>query len=435
MLYKPKPIKVAPPGHDLSAQSRKQHRCTRRTHDFARQAVLKLCIARPRNTTSIRCGCVLSCGVRHCSSVSRIAEFEDPRRWRWTRNALSSFPPCQLSKETTPARGLRTNINFDMGAVEALYIFDEHKYIHSSRTPHKSSSNRPARSKPILEHVYTGRPPSASTVLPLYLAHPAPRPSLLQLPSTSPPVLVFSIIQDGLLFLSTSSGEIEPLLVIEFLHRVADALEDFLGAPLLASKVDASYDVVAQIVGEMCDAGMVCNTEPNALREVVEAPTWVGNLLGGFGLPSYATPHPTLTSLHPATNHAPAPPPPYPPARPAPPSPAPPPPSPSPPPRPQPPQPPRAARSPGAAQTSATRATSSTSTLSSPSPSSSPPRAGPSPPSRRAPSPSPPKSPASRTSSSPSPPRPAATRSAARCACPASTPACAWRAGRSGRAS
>lgn len=108
----------------------------------------------------------------------------------------------------------------------------------------------------------------------------------MYLATTTPPVILFSIIQDRMLFLSPSSAEIEPLLVIEFLQRVADALEDFLGAPLLPSKIDASFDVVAQIVGEMCDAGVVCNTEPNALREVVEAPTWVGSLLGGFGLPS-----------------------------------------------------------------------------------------------------------------------------------------------------
>ena len=68
---------------------------------------------------------------------------------------------------------------------------------------------------------------------------------------------------------------------------MADALEDFLGSPLLASKIDSSYDVVAQIVSEINDAGTISTTEPNALREVVEAPNWVGNLLGGFGLPSY----------------------------------------------------------------------------------------------------------------------------------------------------
>ena len=71
------------------------------------------------------------------------------------------------------------------------------------------------------------------------------------------------------------------------MHRVVDVLEDFLGAPLLASRIENSYDVVAQLVGEMCDAGVVCNTEPNALRENVDVPGWMGKMLGGIGLPSY----------------------------------------------------------------------------------------------------------------------------------------------------
>ncbi|KAF4537212.1 Ap-3 adaptor complex subunit mu [Lasiodiplodia theobromae] len=154
-----------------------------------------------------------------------------------------------------------------MSQVEALYIFDEHNNL-------------------ILEHVYCARPPSAQLLLPLYLAHPAPRPSLVYLPATNPPTLVHSIIQDRLLFLAPSSVDTEPLLVIEFLHRVADAIEDFLGSPLLATKIEAHYDVVAQLLGEMCDAGIVANTEGNALRDVVEAPSVMKNLLGNMGLPS-----------------------------------------------------------------------------------------------------------------------------------------------------
>ena len=84
--------------------------------------------------------------------------------------------------------------------------------------------------------------------------------------------------------------------MLEFLHRVADALEDFLGSPLLASKIESSYDVVAQLLNEMCDGGLVSNTEPNALRDVVEAPSWVGKLLGGVGLPRYIL---SDSSLHP----------------------------------------------------------------------------------------------------------------------------------------
>ena len=84
------------------------------------------------------------------------------------------------------------------------------------------------------------------------------------------------------------STEIEPLFVLEFLHRVIDVLEEFVGDPLLAAKIEGNYDVVAQLLGEMCDAGSVCNTEPNALRDDVDVSGFLGKLLGGVGLPGYA---------------------------------------------------------------------------------------------------------------------------------------------------
>ena len=106
------------------------------------------------------------------------------------------------------------------------------------------------------------------------------------IPSTNPPTLLYSIIQDNLLFLSPSSSDIEPLLVLEFLHRVADALEEFLGSPLLASRITASYDVVAQVLAEMADAGIVCQGEANVLRDVVETgPGVLDNIFGKVGLP------------------------------------------------------------------------------------------------------------------------------------------------------
>lgn len=72
------------------------------------------------------------------------------------------------------------------------------------------------------------------------------------------------------------------------MHRVVDVLEEFIGAPLLSTKIEGSYDVVAQLLNEMCDGGEVSNTEPNALRDMVEVEGWVGKLLGSVSLPGYA---------------------------------------------------------------------------------------------------------------------------------------------------
>ncbi|MCJ1475183.1 hypothetical protein MMC13_003843 [Lambiella insularis] len=151
-------------------------------------------------------------------------------------------------------------------AIEALYIFNQHN-------------------EPILEHVYRSRPATARILLPLYLAHPEPRPSMIYLPNTNPPTTLFSLALPNLLLLVPASTDTEPLSVLEFLHRLVDILEDFLGAPLLASKIEGAYDIVAQLLGEVCDAGSVCNTEPNALRDVVDVPRWVDKLLSGVSLP------------------------------------------------------------------------------------------------------------------------------------------------------
>ena len=108
---------------------------------------------------------------------------------------------------------------------------------------------------------------------------------MIYLPNTSPPTLVFNLRHANLLFLLTSTSEIEPLLALEFLHRIIDVLEEFVGSPLLAQKVEGSYDVVAQLLNEMCDAGAVSTTEPNALRDLVEVEGWIGKLLGGIQIP------------------------------------------------------------------------------------------------------------------------------------------------------
>ncbi|KAI0006657.1 Adaptor complexes medium subunit family-domain-containing protein [Xylariaceae sp. FL0662B] len=162
--------------------------------------------------------------------------------------------------------------------IEALHIYDEHN-------------------RAILSHTYASRPLSAAHLLPLYLEHPAPRPNLIYLPNTNPPTLVFSLIHANLLYLATTSSEIEPLLVLEFLHRIVDALEEFLGAPVLAHKIEANYDVVAQLLTEMCDAGTINTTEPNALRDVVEVEGILGKLLGSISLPGKPLSNPGTPSL------------------------------------------------------------------------------------------------------------------------------------------
>ena len=168
-------------------------------------------------------------------------------------------------------------------AIEALYIFDSNQCGHLSLIV--GVNILIFRSELILQHVYRSRPAPASAVLPSYLEYPIPRPTLIHLPDINPSTVLFSLVHSNLIFLSPSSKEVEPLFVLEFLHRLVDVLEEFVGAPLLASKLQSNYDVVAQLLGEMCDAGSVSNTESNALRDDVDVPGWMGKLLGGVGIP------------------------------------------------------------------------------------------------------------------------------------------------------
>jgi AP-3 complex subunit mu len=111
---------------------------------------------------------------------------------------------------------------------------------------------------------------------------------MLHLSEVNPPSTIFSIVQSNLLLLCPCSQEVDSLAVLEFLHRVVDVLEDFLGAPLLGSKIENNYDVVAQLMGEMCDGGIICNTEGNALRESVEVSSKLEKLFDKVGIPGTA---------------------------------------------------------------------------------------------------------------------------------------------------
>ncbi|EXJ88789.1 hypothetical protein A1O3_01853 [Capronia epimyces CBS 606.96] len=151
-------------------------------------------------------------------------------------------------------------------AVDALYIFDDH---HNC----------------VLEHVYNGRPPSAQTLISSFTSRPLPRPSILQLSDLAPPVTAYSISHAALLLVATSSKDAQSLAILDFLYRLVDVFEDFLGCPLLANKIEDNYEIVAQLLVEMCDGGTVCNTEPNALRESVEVSSVLGKLFTQVGLP------------------------------------------------------------------------------------------------------------------------------------------------------
>lgn len=120
---------------------------------------------------------------------------------------------------------------------------------------------------------------------------------MLHLSDLAPSTTAYTVTHANLLFVAVCIKDAQPLAILDFLYRLIDVFEDFLGSPLLVGKIQDNYEVVAQLLGEMCDGGVVCNTEPNSLKENVEVSSLIGKLFTQVGLPGYA-PFRTIPDVH-----------------------------------------------------------------------------------------------------------------------------------------
>lgn len=92
---------------------------------------------------------------------------------------------------------------------------------------------------------------------------------------------LFSILRDGLTYLaacpqtigSGSNFEVPPLLVIEFLHKIANTFVLYFGNPADESAVKDNFSTAYQLLEEMVDHGWPLTTEPNALTDLIRPPT------------------------------------------------------------------------------------------------------------------------------------------------------------------
>lgn len=91
-------------------------------------------------------------------------------------------------------------------------------------------------------------------------------------------VYLFSILRDGLSYLAITHGEISPLLVIEFLHRIADIFVEYFGSPADESAIKDNFSTVYQLLEEILDNGWPLTTEPNALQAMIRPPTVMGKV-------------------------------------------------------------------------------------------------------------------------------------------------------------
>jgi AP-3 complex subunit mu len=88
---------------------------------------------------------------------------------------------------------------------------------------------------------------------------------------------LFSILRNGLFFVAPVPGEVPALGVLEFLHRIVDVLELYLGA-VSESSLTSNFSTVFQLLEEMIDSGYPLLTEPNQLMTLVPPPSLGGRV-------------------------------------------------------------------------------------------------------------------------------------------------------------
>ncbi|EDV27475.1 AP-3 complex subunit mu-1 [Trichoplax sp. H2] len=94
----------------------------------------------------------------------------------------------------------------------------------------------------------------------------------------APRHILINIYRNKLFFIAVVQGEVPPLFVIEFLHRVVDTITDYFSSCTELTIKDNSV-VVFEILEEMLDNGYPLATELNVLKELIKPPSIVRNVM------------------------------------------------------------------------------------------------------------------------------------------------------------
>ncbi|OXA46978.1 AP-3 complex subunit mu-1 [Folsomia candida] len=96
-------------------------------------------------------------------------------------------------------------------------------------------------------------------------------------PVDMPPVVatphhyLITIFRNNLYFVATTTTEVAPLFVLEFLHRVVDIFEDYFGE-CNETIIKEHYVIIYELLDEMLDNGFPLATESNILKELIKPP-------------------------------------------------------------------------------------------------------------------------------------------------------------------
>ncbi|KAL7442726.1 hypothetical protein ACHAXH_006070 [Discostella pseudostelligera] len=120
---------------------------------------------------------------------------------------------------------------------------------------------------------------------------------------------LFHVLRYGLTYLAAcppcigrGHHEIPPLLVIEFLHKIADTFVIYFGNPADESAVKDNFSTAYQLLEEMVDFGWPLTTEPNALTDLIRPPTVLAKIHqamtgGSSSILSEALPKGTVSNM------------------------------------------------------------------------------------------------------------------------------------------
>jgi AP-3 complex subunit mu len=123
-------------------------------------------------------------------------------------------------------------------------------------------------------------------------------PPVMEVPESEQGTLyVISILRDGLSYLAVCPAEVSPLLIIEFLHRIATIFVEYFGSPADESAIKENFSTVYQLLEEMVDHGWPLTTEPNALKAMIRPPTVMSKLLQTATTVSDELPSGTISNI------------------------------------------------------------------------------------------------------------------------------------------
>eukprot|EP00957_Ditylum_brightwellii_P160249 12200123-Ditylum_brightwellii.AAC.1 len=98
----------------------------------------------------------------------------------------------------------------------------------------------------------------------------------MEVPGSNGTLYLFNILHDCLSYVAACPTEVSLLLVLEFLHWVADIFVDDFGSPADESTIKDNFSTVYQLLKEIVDYGLPLTTEPDGLKGLIKPPTVMG---------------------------------------------------------------------------------------------------------------------------------------------------------------